>query len=736
MVMSTAGSSLTLTGIRVEADACGGLARVKLEQHFCNPHSEPLSVTYSFPLPWDAAVSAFAFRIGERRIIGEIDRRSAARERFEAAILEGKTAARIDEERSSLFTQHLGNIPPGAEVIAELTIDQRLVWNDEGAWEWRFPLAVAPRYLGAEGRVADASAIVQAMTESQPVGAALSLRIRDALDDRKPESPSHPIQRDDDGHVTLAHASLDRDVVVRWPVAAPDVGCTLDITRAPGHENAFGLLTLVPPKVPGHRELPRDLIVLLDTSGSMSGAPLEQAKRMTAALVQTLSERDRLEMIEFSQEPRRWQEGAVAVTSDARRGALEWISRLRASGGTEMHAGIREALRPLRSESQRQVVLVTDGLIGFETEIVREILACLPGGARVHTVGVGSAVNRSLTGPAARAGRGAELILGLDEDPERAAQRLVARTAMPIVVDVEVAGTALVQCATEKIPDLLASSPVLSSLRLSAEGGSLRVCGRTTAGIWEKHLEVPPAHAPDNPAIVALFGRELVEDLEMRAAAAAVDAESSNDAIERTGLQFGIATRMTSWVAISEEKTVDPRAPMRRERIPHHVPYGMSVEGLGLRAPAMAARFLAAGPVVQRRGRLEDPAGPASRSAPRPVSWFDRLFGRKTPASVRERTLRGTRVTRVKDLLVVEVLVEGDALEWELPKEVVLFFPRNSGEPAHAKCDPRFTTTAALLQPGVSFRVAIAIDTAETRSPVRIALRMNNQNVGITLEST
>src|SRR5690348_12930568 len=140
---------LPLLGVRLTARAGGGVAEVVLEQRFRNPHEAPLAVTYSFALPADAAVSGYSFTIGARRVVGEIDRREAARERFEQALLEGKTAGLVEQERSSLFTQEIGNIPPATEVVATLTIDQRLRWLDDGAWEWRFPTAVAPRYLGA-----------------------------------------------------------------------------------------------------------------------------------------------------------------------------------------------------------------------------------------------------------------------------------------------------------------------------------------------------------------------------------------------------------------------------------------------------------------------------------------------------------------------------------------------------------------------------------------------------------
>src|SRR5262249_47596341 len=186
--------------------------------------------------------------------------------------------------------------------------------------------------------------------------------------------------------------------------------------------SAYALMSLVPP-APGSAEArhrPRDLILLLDTSGSMGGEPLAQVKKVCAALIDTLDDADRLELIEFSSSARRWHRGAVRADEKARRKAKEWLAGLEAGGGTEMVSGVLEALDPLGAEAQRQVVLLTDGYIGFETEVVKTVCERLPAGSRLHVVGVGSAVNRSLCGPVARAGRGVEVIVAPGEDPERA----------------------------------------------------------------------------------------------------------------------------------------------------------------------------------------------------------------------------------------------------------------------------------------------------------------------------
>ena len=213
-----------------------GSLRVVLEQRFHNPHVEPLSVVYSLPLPADAAVSGFAFRIGDRRIAGEIDRRACARGRFERALLEGRTAALLDEERSSLFTQELGNVPPGEDVVAEITVDQKLHFLPEGAWEWRFPTASAPRYLGSPGRVADADRVAQEVADGpMPVRMTFAVNARDALDGRLPESPSHRLRTSVRGveQAEAAGVPLDRDIVVRWSVCRPEPGLANRVRTRP-----------------------------------------------------------------------------------------------------------------------------------------------------------------------------------------------------------------------------------------------------------------------------------------------------------------------------------------------------------------------------------------------------------------------------------------------------------------------------------------------------------------------
>jgi Ca-activated chloride channel family protein len=600
--------ALPLERASLRVDARAGLARVIFEQRFVNRASVPLRITYKLPLPADAAVSGFAFTIGDKRSVGVVDTKNKARERFEQAIVEGRTAALLEQDRTSLFTQELGNVPPGEAVTVEVELDQPLSWLAEGAWEWRFPLAAAPRYLGedqgADGHVRSGATRVDGdPTFETSIGgtgarATLSLAVRDALvSGRSPESPSHPLSCVASGAgfaVELGSGNavpLDRDVVVRWPVAKSEPSLSIDVARPKSGAavgTAQGRLVIVPPSPTAKTaKVARDLVLLLDTSGSMDGEPLRQLQRLASAMVDALGEVDTIDVLEFSSRTTRFGKQAERATPAHKKAAIAWIHGLSAGGGTEMTSGVREAIRSLRADAQKQVVLVTDGLVGFEREVVSLLLRELPASSRMHAVGVGESANRSLLMPAARAGRGVEVVVGLGEDAERAAARLLAHTHAPVVVDVTIEGSAVRRVAPERMRDLYAGAPVEVALELDPRGGEILVRGRGASGAYAERLTIAPiAEGEGSSAVSKRYARERVEDLEMQLwggeSQARIDAE-----IERIGLDHQIATKQTSWVAVSDEVTVDPRRASQSVEQPHELPHGMSAEGLGLRQAFM-----------------------------------------------------------------------------------------------------------------------------------------------------
>ena len=583
-LVTSDGRSLALVAARLVGEASGGLARLVLEQRFENAYDDNLRVTYRMPLPADGAVSGYEFVIGERTVRGVVDRKAQARERFERAIASGKTAALLEQERADIFTQQIGNIPARTAVVARITIDQRLVWLPEGEWELRFPTVIGPRYIGSPDTAADVRATHIKVTD-QPLraGIQIALDIRDAIvGGGKPTSPSHRVDAGERGTVELHQtARLDRDIVLRWRVATPTVGLSLATARPAAGHDAFGLLTIVPPAASVKPiAVPRDLIVLIDTSGSMDGGPLDKAKQVIGMMIDSLDEQDRFELIEFSNEPRRYLEEPVSATARAKQEAVKWVRSRKADGATEMRAAVIEALTTLRVGAQRQVVVVTDGYVGGEHQILEALNRRLPKSCRLHVLGVGSAVNRSLATSLARAGRGVEVIVGVDEDAERGAKRLLDRTRMPVLTNVEISGSALLRHAPERIPDVFEGAPLVAAVAVRADGGELVVRGQLARESYEQTIRVP-AQEPGagNQAVVALYGRERVADVEANAMFSSVDGE-----VEELGITFQIATRMTSWVAIDEASKVT--GPSRDQLIPQELPYGTSAAAFGLRGSA------------------------------------------------------------------------------------------------------------------------------------------------------
>jgi len=578
LAVDTTGRVLPLRAAELLAAAGAGHARVTLRQTFHNPFAEPLDITYTLPLPADGAVAGYRFTVGEHAVVGEVQTKSRARETFETAILEGRTAALLDEERSSVFTQKLGNVPPGATLTCTITVDQPLAWED-GQWTWRFPTVVGPRYLGASPPPSAAGVVVEVATDAVPDATlTASLAIADALSGPV-RSPSHPLDtRANTGAIDLGGA-LDRDVVVRWPVRQPTPGLTVQVARQEGQDDAFAAITVVPPLQPPS-VLPRHLVVLLDTSGSMGGRPLDQAKEVAGALIRTLGPADHLELLAFASSVERFADAPMAMAPAARQRALAWLQQRRASGGTEMTTGIRAAVSGAAVPgAQKQVILVTDGYIGFEADIVGIALDERDRDTRVHTVGVGSSVNRSLTEPVARAGGGLELIVGIDEPAGPTAARLVAHTTAPVLVDLQLEG-AVVRSTSHRLPDLYAGAPVTLFAAVDPAGGEVTLRGRSAEGEITRVVSMPAA--TDAGPAATRYARDQVADLELLCAAGR-RVELREKRIEALGLGFQISTRFTSWVATTRVRTVDPDAESRHLTQPQALPHGVSAEGVGLR---------------------------------------------------------------------------------------------------------------------------------------------------------
>jgi hypothetical protein len=365
--------------------------------------------------------------------------------------------------------------------------------------------------------------------------------------------------------------------------------------------------------------------------------------------------------------------------------------------------------------------------------VIGEILRRLVPGARLHAVGVGSAPNRSLTRGAARAGRGVEILVGDDDDARVASRRLLQATVRPVLTDLEVGGPALVELAPARPLDVLEGQPLVLLAEIAATGGALRIQGKQagTPAAWQHQVEIQAAgesartavQGPGNAGVTtlplgALFGREAIEDMELELAAVrhGRGKEEAEDRIETLGLRHGIASRKTSLVAISEDPTVDPKDPRRRERLAVEVPAEVSAEGAGLMQPAM---MYAAAPMSMLLNEISfdvvDEQSALMRRMPR-ISQLKRIYeslARPTPSAEkaprRKVDIREARVLRLDGPVLV--------LEFEVPEAGFLLPIYGTLVHVHfadgSVCDARVlvdgTSRLGPHQEGLTVRLAIAL---------------------------
>jgi Ca-activated chloride channel family protein len=676
-LVSVDGRTYPLRSALIRGRAEGGLAQTTLVQEFHNPHAEPLEVLYTMPLPADGAVLGYTVRMGERVIRGEIQPREKAEAAYREALYSGRSAGLLEQDRADTFHQRLGNVPPHTDVQVEIDVLHPLAFlaavDDTGPlWEYRFPTVVSVRYQGAPGRVPDSKRLdvdrVDAETGEIPTRFDANLTVADDVVTRGGvASPSHEIRCIANAIgvcVTLSEdARLDRDLVLRWAASVDEVGVRLtEGGGLPGDDGRYALLTITPPKMPAV-SFHRDLTVLLDASGSMSGEPIETAKRIVAGLLESLEPEDRFEVLAFASKTRALTRGLEGASAKAVKKAIGEVQGLHADGGTEMVSAFEKALESLRRDSQRQIVLVTDGQIGFEDELLAKLGKSLPSGVRVHAIGIGSAVNRTLTMMVSRAGRGTELIAADLGTAAETVRRIRTATVRPILTEVHLGGSALAGVAPRNPRDVFAGQPLVMAAELMPGGGTIEVSARLAGSkdAWVWRTEVNPAASAGAVAatllpIGALYGRESITDLEACPMGAGNPA-TLEARIEALGMRHRITSRATSLVAIAEEPSVDPLAPRRREKLAVELPAGVSVAGVGL--------DMAMGSMTLGRSafRLSDTAVLGQFKAA-----YDPLARSVEPVfAAREETLAGT--SRVLVAEAIEAHDDELTLEVEAPED-------------------------------------------------------------------
>lgn len=572
-----------LLGTDVTFRVSGPVARARVVQTFRNPHDVWYEGIYVFPLPENGAVDRLRLRVGNRVVEGEIRERGLAKQVYAQARAAGQRAALLDQERPNIFTTSVANIGPGETVVVELEYQQVLRY-DGGRFSLRFPMVIGPRYIpGGPLRVADAWRITPPVMRPGTEGERTNpVAIRVALDAGVPlagvESAHHRIEvrapSDARREIVLADGTTpaNRDFELSWsprPAATPQAAWFTEEIDG-GH---YGLLMLLPPAAPRAARLPREVIFVLDTSGSMGGASIRQAKEALELALGRLRPEDRFNVIEFNSYARALFDAARDAGPDNLRAAVRWVRALDARGGTEMAAALNLALDGAeRPEHVRQVIFLTDGAVGNEEHLFGLIHARL-GGSRLFTIGIGSAPNSHFMTKAAQLGRGTFTYIGRVDEVRARMDELFAKLETPVLKGVQAHWPhgAQVEAWPARLPDLYAGEPVVLVARLDRLEGELRLVGERSGAAWEARVALE--RNAGAAGLGSLWAREKIGALLDSMREGAPEAEVRARVIELAAAHR-LVTKYTSFVAVDKTPARAPEDPLKLAEVPTLLPEG------------------------------------------------------------------------------------------------------------------------------------------------------------------
>jgi Ca-activated chloride channel homolog len=593
---------------RVSVDIAGFIARVTVRQQFHNPFAEKIEAVYVFPLSQDAAVDQMTMKIGKRIIKGQIKERGEARAIYESAKSRGKVASLLDQERPNIFTQAVANIEPGAAVDITIAYSETLKWKD-GQYEFSFPMVVEPRYMPGQptgaattgwapptNQVPDANRISPPVTpEGTRAGHDISVTVNlnaglpiRQLDCRQHAvEVSYPAADQSRAVVRLQDRKTipNKDFVLVYQTAGDEIADA--VLAHTDQRGKFFTLVLQPPKrVRKEVVVPKEIIFAIDKSGSMSGFPIETAKKAMRMCIEGAHEKDTFNLICFDGGTSSCFAKPVANTEENRRRALAFLDDLRGGGGTEMMTAINACLEGQDDPQRVRIVcFMTDGCVGNDMAII-DAVKRNAGIARVFSFGIGHSVNRYLLDGIARAGRG-EVHYILDErGVPGAAERFQERVRSPVLTDVKLdfGGLAVAELYPRQIPDLFSSTPIVVKGQYKQAGkGTITLSGKTGTGRFERKITVElPAEEAKNDVLAPLWARAKIEELMNRDLAAVQEGRPNPAAKEEIlglGLRFQLLTQFTSFVAVEETITTAGGQP-KTVAVPVEMPEGVSYEGI------------------------------------------------------------------------------------------------------------------------------------------------------------
>lgn len=612
----------------MQARVTGNVARVTVTQRFSNPTDDWMEGLYVFPLSATAAVDQMELQAGGRVIRGEIQPRETARRTYETARAAGRRAGLVDQARPNMFTTAVANIPPRGEITVRIAYLEVVPWRD-GRYTLHLPLAITPRYTPGVAPDAAPRPATPELVSADRRQARIEIELAPGFPLALLTSHHHPVSTtgsDERIRVLAEQASADRDFELTWaPVIAPDTHATVYTEQFDGETHA--LVLLAPPETQAGAPVPREVLFVIDTSGSMGGPSITQAKAALELGVTRLAPQDRFNIIRFSSSAAALFSASRPADDLAIEVARGFIASMEASGGTEMRAAVELAFATPPAEGLlRQVVFITDGSVGNEADIVALIRRRL-GDARLFTVGIGAAPNAWFMHEAAAAGRGSYTFIARPEQVRERMAELLLKLERPALVELELHWPEGVRAelATPLPRDLYAGEPLVVAARLHGAPmrGMLTLAGRDAGGF--RLRQTPVVALEGEPGIARLWARERIAELSRRKRLGGdtVARDDIDQGILALALRYGLVSEQTSLVAVDQTPARPPGAMQRSGQAPTAAPAGGAwartagfpatataaplLAWLGLLALALAALALAAALVPGRR------AGRASR---------------------------------------------------------------------------------------------------------------------------
>lgn len=591
----------------VTIDITGPIGRTRVTQRFENPTDAWLEGTYVFPLPENSAVDTMKMIIGGRIIEGEIHRKATAKKMYEQAKAQGKRASLTEQLRPNMFINSVANIGPGESIIIQIEY-QQTVKQSGPTFSLRFPMVVAPRYnpapilhtvdFGENGMgtvvsdpVADRSKITPPVLRPEgqlhnPVSLGLTLNAGFPLGDVVSHHHKITQQRTGDDKITLAlentETPANRDFELTWEAANKGTPvASLFKERIEGKDHILLMLT---PPVDAEKNVktpPREIIFVIDTSGSMAGESMPQAKAGLLMALKRLSPSDRFNVISFNHEFKTLFRTAVPADREHMPQALKFVSDLDADGGTEMLGAMKEALAHQQTTPSgylRQVVFLTDGAIGNEDQLFTAISDHL-GESRLFPVGIGSAPNSHFMNRAAQMGRGTFTHIGSLAQVQSRMEELFYKLERPVLTDLALKWPdgQEVEAWPARLPDLYAGEPIVLSARMADASGMLTITGQFENEAWAVNL---PLHkAAQRPGIAKLWARTKIADLEFHRLRSS-DYKKFDEEITQVALDHHLVSRLTSLVAIDKTPARPASEDVETKEVPLNLPAGWDFEAV------------------------------------------------------------------------------------------------------------------------------------------------------------